>query len=150
MRRRRSTSKSLPAVWWASASGMDMTGDIAGSRFAIDRNFCALGLNSKSGRPWAAFLFGPGKCAEVSLVGLALAQQVLGEIGERGPRQRGERQRAGDVDRGQPEPRGQQAVEPPFAGPQRQFGSQAMAKHLLDQAVARRHAAGDGDMRDDV
>ena len=35
-----------------------------------------------------------------SLLDVALAQQILGEVGERGPRQRGERQRAGDVDGG--------------------------------------------------
>jgi hypothetical protein len=37
MRRRRSMSKSLPAVWFASATGTDMAGKFAESRFAIDR-----------------------------------------------------------------------------------------------------------------
>ena len=49
-----------------------------------------------------------------------------------------------------PEPRGQQAVEHAFAEPLRQFCGEAVAEHLLDQAVAGRHAAGDGDVRDDV
>jgi hypothetical protein len=40
----------LFAEWFASAFGMDMTGDSAGSRFATDR--ALLGPNeSKSGRP---------------------------------------------------------------------------------------------------
>jgi hypothetical protein len=42
-----------------------------------------------------------------SLLGVALAQQVLRQIGERGPRQCGERQRSGDIDRREPEPRRQ-------------------------------------------
>jgi hypothetical protein len=42
-----------------------------------------------------------------SLLALALAQQVLREIGERGPRQCGERQRSGDVDGREPESRRQ-------------------------------------------
>ena len=50
----------------------------------------------------------PGHDEEGSRVGVALAQQVLGEIGQRRARQGGERQRAGHVDRGEPEPRGQQ------------------------------------------
>ncbi len=37
MRRSRSTSKSLPAVWFGSATGMDMAGSFVESRFAIDR-----------------------------------------------------------------------------------------------------------------
>ncbi len=37
MRRSRSTSKSLPAVWFGSATGMDMAGNFVESRFAIDR-----------------------------------------------------------------------------------------------------------------
>ena len=49
-----------------------------------------------------------------------------------------------------PEPRGEQSVEHAFAEPLRQFCRDAMAEHLLDQAVARRHAAGDREMRDDV
>ena len=75
---------------------------------------------------------------------------VLGQIAERRARQRGERQRPRHVDGGEPEPRGQQPVENAFAEPLRQFRRDAMAEHLLDQAVARRHAAGDGDMSDDV
>ena len=38
-----------------------------------------------------------------SLLAVALAQQVLGEVGERGARQGGERQWPRDVDRGEPE-----------------------------------------------
>jgi hypothetical protein len=38
-----------------------------------------------------------------SLLAVALAQQVLGEVGERGARQRGERQRTGHVDGGEAE-----------------------------------------------
>ena len=45
------------------------------------------------------------------------------------------------------EPCGEQAVEHAFAEPLREFGGDAVAEHLLDQAVARRHAAGDGEMR---
>ncbi len=54
------------------------------------------------------------------------------------------------VDGGEPEPRGEQSVEHAFAETLRKFRREAMAEHLLDQAVARRHAAGDRDMRDDV
>ena len=43
-----------------------------------------------------------------------------------------------------------QPVENAFAEPLRQFCRDAMAEHLLDQAVACRHAAGDREMRDDV
>lgn len=46
---------------------------------------------------------------------LALADQVLRQIGQRGARQRVERKRAGDVDRGEAEAGGQQAVEHAFA-----------------------------------
>jgi Dolichyl-phosphate-mannose-protein mannosyltransferase len=87
---------------------------------------------------------------QYSFLAVALAQEIFGEIGERGSWQGGERQRAGEVDGGEPEPRGQQAVEDAFAEPLRQFGGNAMAEHLLDQAVARRHAAGDGDMGNDM
>jgi hypothetical protein len=48
---------------------------------------------------------------------LALAQEVFGQIGERGPWQRRKRQRPGDIDRSQSQPRGQKAVEKPFAEP---------------------------------
>ena len=41
--------------------------------------------------------------APASLLAVALAQEVLGEVGERGARQRGERQRARDVDGGEAE-----------------------------------------------
>ena len=41
--------------------------------------------------------------APASLLAVALAQQILGEIGERGARQRGERQWPRDVDRGEAE-----------------------------------------------
>jgi len=37
MRLSRSTSKSLPVVWFGSATGMDMAGNFVESRFAIDR-----------------------------------------------------------------------------------------------------------------
>src|SRR5712671_2627266 len=58
-RRRRSMSRSLPAVWFASASGMAMAGKFAGSRFATDRRtVLRFGLNEiKSGHPRAAVLF---------------------------------------------------------------------------------------------
>ena len=46
---------------------------------------------------------------------VAFAQQVLGEIGERGLGQCGERQRAGDVDGREPEPGGEQPIENAFA-----------------------------------
>src|SRR5829696_7265930 len=81
---------------------------------------------------------------------VALAQKILGEISERGSRQCGEWQGTRDVDRGQPKPCGQQAVEHAFAEPLRELCRDAMAEHLLHQAVAHRHAAGDGEMADDV
>src|SRR5258706_15942693 len=37
LRTRRFTSKSLPAVWFGSATGMDMAGNFVESRLAIDR-----------------------------------------------------------------------------------------------------------------
>ena len=86
--------------------------------------------------------------APASLLAVALAQEVLGEVGERRPRQRGERQRAGHVDRGEAEPGGEQAVEHAFAEPLREFGRDAVAEHLLHQAVARGHASGDGEVAD--
>jgi 4-amino-4-deoxy-L-arabinose transferase-like glycosyltransferase len=85
-----------------------------------------------------------------SLLAVALAQQILGEIGERGARQRGERQRPRHVDGGEAQARGQQPVEHAFAEPLREFGGNAMAEHLLYQAVARGHASGDGEVADDV
>jgi hypothetical protein len=85
-----------------------------------------------------------------SLLRFALAQQILGEIAERGPRQRGEGQRAGHIDRRQSKPRRQQPVENAFAQPLRQFCGKPMAEHLLDQAVACGHAAGNRDMGDHV
>src|ERR1700687_1853200 len=53
MRLHRSTSKNPFADWFASATGTDMAGNFAGSRFAIDRAFLAgRGLNElESGRP---------------------------------------------------------------------------------------------------
>jgi hypothetical protein len=120
MRRRRFTSKSLPAVSLASAIGTDMAGNIAESGFAIDRStFCALGLNKiKSGRQRATFCLAR-EIAPYSLFVVALAQQVLGEIAERGPRQCGERQRTGDVYGREPEPCGEESVENAFAEPLR-------------------------------
>ena len=85
-----------------------------------------------------------------SLFAVALAQQILGNVCERRARQRGERHRARDVDRGEPETGREQSVEYAFAQPLRQLGRDAVAEHLLDQAVACRHAAGDGEVRDDV
>ena len=55
----------------------------------------------------AAPTFPNGRVDQNSLLAVALAQQVLGEIAERGSWQCRERQRAGDVDRSEPEPRGQ-------------------------------------------
>src|SRR5437016_12111539 len=55
----------------------------------------------------------PAQCTQGegnSLLAVALAQQLLGQIAERRPRQRGEGKRAGDVDGGEAEPRGEQAV----------------------------------------
>ena len=52
-----------------------------------------------------------------------------------------------DFDGRKAEPGGQQAVEHAFAEPGGQFGRHTMADHLLDQAVSRRHPAGDGEMR---
>ena len=49
-----------------------------------------------------------------------------------------------------PKPRREQAVEHAFAEPLREFCGDAVAEHLLHQAVADRHAAGDGEMADDV
>ena len=48
-----------------------------------------------------------GRSPPDSFVAVALAQQVLRQIAERGLRQCGERQRPRHVDRGKPEPRGQ-------------------------------------------
>src|SRR5881392_3286568 len=56
-----------------------------------------------------------------SLLGFSLAQQVFGKIGERWPRQGGERQRTGDLDRREPKPRREQSVENAFSEPLRQF-----------------------------
>src|SRR5216684_4496341 len=53
--RSRSTSMNRFAVWFASDTGMDMAGNFAGCRFAINR--ARRGLNQrKSGRHRAAFL----------------------------------------------------------------------------------------------
>ena len=49
---------------------------------------------------------------------LALAQEVFGEVGQRRPRQRRKRQRADDVDGGEPQPRGQEPIEKTFAEPE--------------------------------
>src|SRR5438094_8206773 len=76
-----------------------------------------------------------------SLLVIMLSQKILGEIGERGAGQRGERQRAGDVDGGKAETGGEQTVEHAFAKPLREFGGDAVAEHLLHQTVARGHAA---------
>src|ERR1700758_3216797 len=81
---------------------------------------------------------------------LALAQEILGEVRKRGLRQRGERKRAGDLDGRKPQPCGEQAVEHAFAEPLRELCRDAVAEHLLHQAVARREAPGDRKMRDDV
>ena len=88
---------------------MDMAGSSAESRFAIDRALLGgLGLNKiKSGRPWAAFCLAQEVATVSLLVAVALSQQVLRQVGERGPRQGGERQRARHIDGGDPEPRGQ-------------------------------------------
>src|SRR3954470_1816769 len=71
----------------------------------------------------------PGTMSDgaTSLVAVALGHQVFGEIAERRPWQRGERKRPGDVDRSQPEPRREQAVEYPFAKPLREFCRDAVA-----------------------
>src|SRR6266542_5172926 len=81
---------------------------------------------------------------------LAPADEVAGEVGEQRARQRRKRQGPRDLDRGEPEPRGEQAVEHAFAEPRREFGRNAVAEHLLDEAVAGRHAAGEREMRDDM
>src|SRR6266487_7067655 len=81
---------------------------------------------------------------------LAAADEVAGEVGEQRARQRRKRQGPRDLDRGEPEPRGEQAVEHAFAEPRREFGRNAVAEHLLDEAVAGRHAAGEREMRHDV
>ena len=70
-----------------------------------------------------------------SLVVFTLAQQILGEIGERGAGQRGEWQRAGDVDGGKAETGGEQTVEHAFAKPLREFCGDAVA-----QVTGRRSA----------
>src|ERR1700680_284183 len=71
-----------------------------------------------------------------SLLTIPLAQQILGEVGERRARQRGEWQRAGDVDGGEAEPRREQSIEHAFAEPLREFCRDAVAEHLRDQGVA--------------
>ncbi|MGY4172515.1 hypothetical protein ACVIM8_006588 [Bradyrhizobium sp. USDA 4529] len=53
--------------------------------------------------------------ASTSFLFLALADQVFREIGQRRARQGVEGKRAGDIDRGEAEPGGQQAVEHAFA-----------------------------------
>ena len=50
---------------------------------------------------------------------VALAQQIPGEIGQCRARQRGEGQRAGDVDRGEADACGEQTVRSSFAHAER-------------------------------
>ncbi len=114
------------------------------ARAVAAAGFAVLPLARAGGRSSRA------RCLKPLIVLLALAHQVLGEVGERRPRQGGERQRPRHLDRGEPEARGQEPVEHAFAEPLRQFCRDAMAEHLLHQAVARGHAAGDGEMGDDV
>src|ERR1700730_19254321 len=76
----------------------------------------------------------------------ASAQQRTRKIVQCGLPQRGERERSRGFDGGEAEPRRQQAVEHALAEPGRKLGCQSMADHLLDQAVARRHAARHGDV----
>ena len=52
--------------------------------------------------------------------------------------QRREGQGASDIDRGQAEPGGEQAVQHAFAEAGGELGGDAVAEHLLDQAVAGR------------
>src|SRR5262249_44271818 len=54
--------------------------------------------------------------------------------------QRHKRKRSRGLDGGEPEPRRQQAIEHTFTKAGRELGREAVADHLLDQAVACRHA----------
>ena len=72
------------------------------------------------------------------------AQQVAGDVGQRRLGQRREGQGARHLDRREAEPGGEQPVEHAFAEPGRELGRDAVAEHLLDQAVAGRDPAGDG------
>ena len=72
---------------------------------------------------------------------LATAYSVAHEIGERGAGQDSKRQWSNDVDGGQAQSRGKEAVEQALAEPRRQLGRYAVAKHLLEQAVARCESA---------
>src|ERR1051326_3199288 len=81
---------------------------------------------------------------------LAAGEEVAGEVGDERARQRREGEGAGDLDRGKAEPGGEQAVEDAFAEPGGKLPRNAVAQPRLDQAVGRRHAAGEREMRDDV
>ncbi len=96
-------------LWLASSPGPGLR--------LIAELFCVSGLNEiKSGRPRAAVLFSRDHPAPERLrLSIALAQQVLGEIGKHGLGQCGERQRAGEVDGREPEPGGEQSIQNAFA-----------------------------------
>src|SRR5580698_2786235 len=69
------------------------------------------------------------------------AQHVAHQIAHRRTRQGSERQRPDDVYCREAQACGEEAVEQALAEPRRQFTSDAVAEHLLDQAVGGRHAA---------
>ena len=69
------------------------------------------------------------------------AQSVAHQIAECGRGQDDKRQRSDDIDGGEAQPRGKEAVEQALAKPRRQLSRYAVAKHLLKQAVAGRQSS---------
>ena len=59
-----------------------------------------------------------------------------------------EGERPADLDRGDADARGEQAVDDAFAEPGGEPRREAVTEDLLDERIAGRHAAGDGEMGD--
>src|ERR1700691_6413883 len=80
---------------------------------------------------------------------LPLAEQERRDVGDTGGFVDRKGRRTADGEGGQSDPRREQAVEHAFAHPGRDARGDPVADQLLQQAVADRHAAGDGDMSAD-
>ena len=76
--------------------------------------------------------------------------QIADEIADAGAFQCPERHWTAQVHRGDADARGHQAVDDAFAKARRQFRGEAMAEHLLNQAVSGRNRSGDREMGNDV
>src|ERR1043166_3740365 len=82
--------------------------------------------------------------------GLAAPQQVAGDVGERRLGQGRERERTRHLDRREAEARGEKPVQHALAESGGELGGDAVAEHLLDQAIPGGKPAREGKMRDDV